>query len=1557
LTFVSYAQNFEDVLLWRALQGVEGGFYIDVGAGHPDNDSVTRAFYDRGWCGINVEPTAEFTRRLAAARPHDINLQLALGEHPGRAVLFAVDGTGLSTVEPAAVEPIRKAGMEVRTTEVDVDTLASLCRNHAPATIHFLKVDVEGAERAVLAGADFSSFRPWIVVVEATAPMSTTPTHDAWEPILLDADYRFVWFDGLNRFYVSAEKHDALAHAFQTPVNVFDEFLRAADSEWARRIQAAENDASGRLVTLLERAITAEARADFEAVGAARARAQLDEIARKSERLRAALQAATAKRVAAEAEAAAFARRAEVAERDAADQAMYAAAETQRALYERQRSAINEQLQREAVAAFDAIRRSTSWQITAPLRRLRSPRGGAEPVIAHAPPPEPPAPVVAKPRAPLPLALKAPAGRGRWPVSALTTVHQFHSGAATGDAITNSMLLTRQRLRDLGYHSEIFVSFRDPALAHELRLAEELPRHEHYVLIVRHSMGFDAFDAVSTIPAPKILLYHNITPPEFLQGDAFMQRYAVLGREQLRQWRGLVRTAIADSEYNAIELRSLGFHPVQVCNLLFDADALLARAAATPKPKERDCFTILFVGRVVPSKGQVQLIDAFAAFRKRYAKRCRLVLVGRHGGPDDDYLVAIKARLDDHKVADDVVITGAVSDDDLHGWYARADVYVSMSRHEGFGVPLVEAMAHDLPVLALPAAAVPYTLGGTGGLLADETIDGIVDRLLDLANDESHREGLIARQRAAVERVRWEGQKLVLSQALAAAGAAPPMPPETRTLLSSSMKVTVTGHVNGSYSLAAINRTLARALDEARPGDIRLAPIEGVPTTDVSGLPARERAKIEALVARPKPEGAPHVIISQHYPVFVPTERADLTLAYFFWEESVIPLETIAGLNANFRAVLAPTVFVAKTLIDSGLSIPVRVVGFAPRLDAFEAIAAARRPVGGRPFTFLHVSSGFPRKGIDALLQAYGRAFRSGDAVNLVVKVFPNPRNTIARQIAAWQAADEDAPPITLIDRDTSDEEVLDLYRNADVVVLPTRGEGFNLPAAEAMAAGLPLIVTGYSGHLDFCNETVRLVDYSFAPSDSHLAASGSLWVEPDVDDLMRALHEAKAGGAPRPMPARLPDARSFGEGIIAASTELLLLPPVPPLRIGWVSSWGVRCGIAEYSRHLLDAMLAVNETDEVTVLCDDRTPVDVPEELAVAVHPCWELYLLDGAGPLARAVAEVDPDILVIQQQPGLIVWEALAELLGAASVTGRPVVAVLHSTQRIFDIADGDRRAALTALAGVARVVVHSIHDVNRLKTLGLEANVVMIPQGAMALVDPGRAPAEAPDRRFTVVGCYGFFFKDKGIAQLIEAVAQLRERGDDVRLCLVNAQYDAGDSAVEIARCRAVAAVAGLGDAVEWHTDFLSDQDSRLILSECDVIALPYQVSKEGSSAALRMAMSAGVPVAVTPLALFDEAGPAVFRFAGIDSAAIADGISYLMARPETRQAVVDSMRLWLAGRHWPLIAKRFRGMLEGLRVNWRRADAEARVSAGSRETPDGDQVIEMMVPTLGIEPRTY
>jgi glycosyltransferase involved in cell wall biosynthesis len=577
-------------------------------------------------------------------------------------------------------------------------------------------------------------------------------------------------------------------------------------------------------------------------------------------------------------------------------------------------------------------------------------------------------------------------------------------------------------------------------------------------------MGFDAFEELASLSAPKVLLYHNITPPDLLQGDEFLQHYAAMGREQLKAWRLLVCTSLADSEFNAIELRSLGFDPVQVCNTLLDIDWLLARAAsAAPRGDHAEPFTILFVGRVVRSKAQTELIDVFAAFRNRYGKPCRLVLVGRRFGAEDAYVHTIETRLSAYRVSLDVVLTGSVSDDELHAWYARADVYLSLSGHEGFGVPLVEAMAHDVPVLARASGAVPYTLHGTGGLLADDTTEGIVARLLQLSEVGRERAELIQRQRVALDRFRWPDNERVLLQAISAAGAVPPTSPEAREAMAAAMQVSVTGHVNGSYSLAVINRTLGLTLEAARPGSTRLRPVEGEPTTSLVGVPEEEKPEIGKLAARPDPLTGPHVVISQHYPLYVPVEQGDLTLAYFFWEESIVPLDTIKDLNRHFKAVLAPSRFVAKTLIDSGLSIPVRMVGFTPRLDTFRDIANCRRSAASRPFTFLHISSGFPRKGVDVLLEAYSRAFRRDDAVRLVIKVFPNPLNDVGAQIARLKEADPDAAEIMLLDRDIHEAELLDLYRQADAMVLPTRGEGFNLPAAEAMAAGLPVIVTGYS--------------------------------------------------------------------------------------------------------------------------------------------------------------------------------------------------------------------------------------------------------------------------------------------------------------------------------------------------------------------------------------------------------------------------------------------------------------------------------------------------------------
>ena len=224
MTMVSYAQNGEDIMLSRALRGVAHGSYIDAGAAGPVEHSVTKTFYDRGWTGINIEPTQRYFDELTAARPHDVNIQAALDERAGEATFFAFEGTGLSTLDGAIAEDHKPGGWPMTRIVTPTRTLADVCAEFAAPTIHFLKIDVEGAEDRVLRGADFARFRPWIVVVEATRPMSPEPDYAGWEPILTAAGYEFVWFDALNRFYLAAEKANELRGHFTVPVNYFDDY-------------------------------------------------------------------------------------------------------------------------------------------------------------------------------------------------------------------------------------------------------------------------------------------------------------------------------------------------------------------------------------------------------------------------------------------------------------------------------------------------------------------------------------------------------------------------------------------------------------------------------------------------------------------------------------------------------------------------------------------------------------------------------------------------------------------------------------------------------------------------------------------------------------------------------------------------------------------------------------------------------------------------------------------------------------------------------------------------------------------------------------------------------------------------------------------------------------------------------------------------------------------------------------------------------------------------------------------------------------------------------------
>ena len=219
---VSYAQNCEDIMLLRALGDVDSstGFYVDVGAQDPVVDSVTKAFYERGWHGINIDPVQHWYQRLVADRPRDINLNVAASSSNGHVHFYEVEDTGLSTVKEELAHDAVSRGYKVREEEVVTRRLDSILTMFDPEQIHFLKVDVEGAERDVLEGIDLTVTRPWIILVEAMAPAGhpsdMVPSHEEWEYLLTETGYEYVYFDGLNRFYV-AEEHGSCADAFKFP--------------------------------------------------------------------------------------------------------------------------------------------------------------------------------------------------------------------------------------------------------------------------------------------------------------------------------------------------------------------------------------------------------------------------------------------------------------------------------------------------------------------------------------------------------------------------------------------------------------------------------------------------------------------------------------------------------------------------------------------------------------------------------------------------------------------------------------------------------------------------------------------------------------------------------------------------------------------------------------------------------------------------------------------------------------------------------------------------------------------------------------------------------------------------------------------------------------------------------------------------------------------------------------------------------------------------------------------------------------------------------------------
>jgi glycosyltransferase involved in cell wall biosynthesis len=336
----------------------------------------------------------------------------------------------------------------------------------------------------------------------------------------------------------------------------------------------------------------------------------------------------------------------------------------------------------------------------------------------------------------------------------MTAVHQFHPTLAPGDAMSDHVFALRQRLRAWGYESDAFAVEIKPGLESEAHSYRELFRRlrPEDTLVLHFSMGHEVFDQLAKLRARRVLFFHNVTPSEFFVGiNPHAAAHARLGARQLAHLAPSVDLAVGVSEFNRRALEEAGYAKTAAVPILVDwkrydaepdADARALMAGVHSK--------LLFVGRISPNKRQDELIRMLAYYRRCIDPEAILVLVGSHRD-QPQYYARLRALSQTLGLDGAVRFTGSVSLPQLIAYYKSASAFVSLSEHEGFGVPLLESMYLGLPVVALDAAAVGETMGGAGVLLPKKDLAETAEACALLNDDLGWRATLVDAGHARVK--------------------------------------------------------------------------------------------------------------------------------------------------------------------------------------------------------------------------------------------------------------------------------------------------------------------------------------------------------------------------------------------------------------------------------------------------------------------------------------------------------------------------------------------------------------------------------------------------------------------------------------------------------------------------------------------------------------------------------------------------------------------------------------------------------------------------------------
>jgi glycosyltransferase involved in cell wall biosynthesis len=641
-------------------------------------------------------------------------------------------------------------------------------------------------------------------------------------------------------------------------------------------------------------------------------------------------------------------------------------------------------------------------------------------------------------------------------------------------------------------------------------------------------------------------------------------------------------------------------------------------------------------------------------------------------------------------------------------------------------------------------------------------------------------------------------------------------------------RILIEGSLGGHYSLAIVNRNIARAL-VAKGYEVALAS----PTEEYSTL-TTDPDLVEAELAHCLMDK--DILSSQTFDLHLWNDwpislmrRAPLFGAVCWgWEEDLIPDHIVRSFNTRMDFVAVMSKFVERGLLRSGLTRPVITVGLGVDhlpLGLTDSNFPKRKPKPPE-FTFLHMSSGIWRKGVDVLLSSFSKEFALDTSVKLHLKVDYNKHNVDLEQKVEG-LPHESRSRVTVDRRSLAARDLVDLVRHANCVVLPTRGEGFLLPAAEAMRVGTLVITTRGTGHMDYCNdENSILVNSTLIASKSHLACPGARVMEPSVSSLSTAMRYVVS--APEDVSAHtIKTARNTANGLTWSKTAERLLegleslhlskPSTPAIRdILWVSTWDQPCGIAAYSEDLLgNSELGGRVSRILTERIDRAETAALPDRRIDAVW--WRDS--DGMSSLLEEILHAPEDLVTVQHHSAIFSPEDFSRICAACHFTGKRLIVEFHDAQESW-------LSAVENLGLVDIAIVHNHADVALLRRISAIGNIFV---SQLGIPGSSKASAQCNGLRKRAaealrVGSFGFSHPHKGFDVLIQVSALLRTLNIHCEVKLISPVLKSQSSHQYIGQLRTLATALGVSDRVTFETRFLPIEDVLEHLGGLDVVVFP-------------------------------------------------------------------------------------------------------------------------------------